>query len=190
MAVKLPSVPYPGFPLRPHANGQWYKSVWNSRTQRTEHFYFGPWREDPQGERALNDPQSGWLARRTGIKAGTDNVRVQMVQSVLTLGELMGRFLVFKRGLVLAGDLSARTLGDYIREIEDFVAFLKPATPIGALKPEHFTAYMHYMVEGRKLGRHGPSRWQRRSHLRSRRGKLEAGERGRHSCTPRALASG
>jgi hypothetical protein len=73
MAVTLPSLPFPGFPLRPHHNGQWYKSVWNSRSQRTEHFYFGPWKEDPRGERALNDPHSGRLVRRTGIKAGTDN---------------------------------------------------------------------------------------------------------------------
>ena len=29
MAAILPPLPYPDFPLRPHQNGQWYKSVWN-----------------------------------------------------------------------------------------------------------------------------------------------------------------
>ena len=60
----LPSIPYPEFPLRPHRNGQWYKSVWNPRTKKSEQCYFGLWKDDPKGDRALHDPVSGWLARR------------------------------------------------------------------------------------------------------------------------------
>jgi integrase len=70
----------------------------------------------------------------------------------------MGKFLAFKRNMVLGGDLSPRTLGDYIYEVERFVAFLKPGTPIQTLKPEHFAAYMRHMVGDRKLGRYARRR--------------------------------
>ena len=151
MSVTLPRLPYPEFPLRPHANGQWFKSAWSSITRQSHQFYFGSWKDDPTGERALHHPHTGWLARRTAIKNGTDNLRVTTVATVVTLGELMGRYLTFKRELVLAGDLSARTLGDYIREMEKFVAFLKPTTPVAGLRPEHLAAYMKHMIEDRKL---------------------------------------
>jgi hypothetical protein len=72
----LPPLPFPDFPLRPHKNGQWFKSVWNRRTKRSEQFYFGGWKDDPQGERALRDPQFGWLARRDAIRAGIDHLHV------------------------------------------------------------------------------------------------------------------
>ena len=158
MKVLRPRLPYDGFPLRPHGNGQWYKSVWNPRTKTSEQFYFGPWRDDPKGERAMKDPQIGWLARRDAIKAGVDNIHVQAVAGEITLGELMSRFLIYKRGKSDTGELSKTTLGGYLSEIEAFVSFFKPGTPAGGLKPEHFGAYMRQLVEKRKLGRHARKR--------------------------------
>jgi hypothetical protein len=158
MPRQLPSLPFAGFPLHPHKNGQWYRTVWNRHSKRSEQFYFGTWSDDPKGERALNDLQLGWLARRAGIEAGIDNVRVTRVESAVTLGELMERFLTFKRAMVAAGDLSPRTLGDYLLEVGKFVAFLKTTTPVHAPRPEHFSAYMKYLVEERKLGRHARRR--------------------------------
>jgi hypothetical protein len=76
MPASLPKLPYEGFALHPHRNGQWYKSVWNSRTKRTEQFYFGKWVDDPTGDRAISDPVTGWLVRRNAIKAAIENVRV------------------------------------------------------------------------------------------------------------------
>jgi integrase len=35
---------------------------------------------------------------------------------------------------------------------------MKPGTPPAGLRAEHFTAYMHHLVEGRKLGRHSRKR--------------------------------
>jgi hypothetical protein len=129
-ATFLPRLPYPNFPLRPHKNGQWYKSVWNSRTKRSEQFYFGSWHDDPKGERAMKDPALGWLVRKDGIRAGVDNVRVERVAGVLTLGELMARFLAHKQGMTKAGELSKTTLAGYLREVRWFVEFMKPATPV------------------------------------------------------------
>jgi len=149
-----PKLPYDGFPLRPHQNGIWYKSVWNRNSKKSEQFYFGSWADDPKGERAMKDPVTGWLARRDAIKAGIDNVRVHMVPGDLTLGELMARFLSFKRSKVTSGELSLTTLEGYLREISKFVQFQKPATSAGLLRPEHFSAFMRHLVEERKLGRH------------------------------------
>lgn len=154
----LPPLPYEDFPLRPHRNGQWYKSVWNSRTKKSEQFYFGSWKNDPKGERALQDPQIGWLARKDGIRTGIDNIHVAPAAGELTLGELMNRFLNHKRGVVQNGELAKVTLGDYLREIPAFVAFMRPGTPAGGLKPEHFSAYMTHLAEGRRLGRHARKR--------------------------------
>jgi hypothetical protein len=158
MSLQFPPQPFAGFPLRPHRNGQWYRSAWNRRRKQSEQFYFGSWKDDQKGERALNDPQTGWLARKRAIEAGTDNARVYATDSVVTLGQLMAQFLAFKRAMLIAGDLSPRTLGDYIKEVEKFVAFMKPATPVAVLRPEHFSAYMKFMVENRKLGRHARRR--------------------------------
>src|SRR5580658_8099085 len=113
MLTVLPNLPYNGFPLRPHRNGHWYKSVWNPRTKRSEQFYFGKHADDPKGERAISDPITGWLVRRPAILAGVDNVRVEVMADDPGLGELMARFLVFKRIKVNAGELSLTTLGDY-----------------------------------------------------------------------------
>ena len=156
MSQPRPNLPYAGFPLRPHRNGNWYKSVWNPLTKRSEQFYFGSWRDDPTGERALSDPVTGWLARQAGIIAGIDNVRVQPSGNNLALGDLMKRFLTFKHNQAQTGELSLTTLGDYLREIEQFVAFMKASTPASGLRPEHFTAYVGHLVNQRKLGRPAP----------------------------------
>ena len=154
----LPPLPYDGFPLRPHCNGHWYKSIWNSRTKKSEQFYFGSWKDDRKGERALSDPQIGWLARRDAIHAGIDNVQVAWVPGALCLGELMAQFLNHKRGAAEKGELSKVTLGDYLREVSAFVAFIKAGTPAGGLKPEHFSAYAKHLSDARQLGRHARKR--------------------------------
>jgi integrase len=149
----LPKLPYDGFPLRPHRNGHWYKSVWNRQSKKTEQFYFGAWVDDPKGKHAMTDPVSGWLVRRDAIKAGIDNVRVQIRGAELTLGELMAHFLSFKRNKVTSGELSLATLDGYLKEVSAFVALMKPTIPAALLKPEHFSLYMQHLVEHRKLGR-------------------------------------
>lgn len=157
----LPPLPYPKFPLRPHRNGQWYKSVWHRQSRRSLQYYFGSWHDDPDGKRAMHDPDSGWLARKDAIHAGIDNVNVGTIvvnPASMTLAELMGRFLQHKRAQVQAGELSPRTLGDYLAEIPLFVGFMKATAVVGGLRPEHFSAYMRDLINTRKLGRHGRKR--------------------------------
>ena len=130
MFATFPKLPFAGFPLRPHRNGQWYKSAWNPRTKKTEKYYFGAIADDPQGQRAIHDRTIGWLARRDGIKAGVDNIRIEQPSQDLSLGELMERFLTFKRNKVTAGELSLVTLKDYLNEIKLFVSFMKSGMPV------------------------------------------------------------
>lgn len=158
MATTLPSLPYREFPLRPHRNGQWFKSVWNARLKRSEQFYFGSWRDDPMGDAALNDPVVGWLARRPRIKQGIDHLTTEAVPGELCLGDLMRRYLEHNRTRAAAGDLSLRTLGDHLREVNRFVTMFMPSTPVTSLAPEHFSQYMRHMVEERKLGRYARKR--------------------------------
>ena len=70
MNAVLPSLPFPEFPLRPHRNGQWFKSVWNPRSKKSEQFYFGSWADDPKGERALHDPVTGLACPAVGDQGG------------------------------------------------------------------------------------------------------------------------
>ena len=149
----------PSFPLRIHRNGSWYCSIWNPRAKKSEQFYFGRVADDPKGERAVSDPVMGWLARKASIMAGVDNLRVRPAADDPGLGELMNRFLTFKRNKSQAGELSLATLGDYIREIGQFVAFCKPGTPAGGLRAGTLSRpTMNHLVADRKLGRHGRKR--------------------------------
>jgi integrase len=70
----------------------------------------------------------------------------------------MNRFLTFKRNKTQAGELSLTTLGDYLREINAFVAFMRPRSDAGALRPEHFSAYMNHLIVQRSLGRRARKR--------------------------------
>jgi hypothetical protein len=78
----------------------------------------------------MKDPASGWLVRKDGIRAGVDNVRVEPIAGVLTLGELMSKFLAHKQGMTKAGELSKTTLAGYLREVRWLVEFMKPSTPV------------------------------------------------------------
>jgi hypothetical protein len=88
--LTLPKLPHPDFPWRPHRNGEWCKSFGSPLAKRSEQFYFGTWADDEKGERALKNPQLGWLAREDVIRAGVDNVPVQPVAGEMLLGKLSG----------------------------------------------------------------------------------------------------
>jgi len=76
MATTFPPLPYPEFPRRPHRNGQWSKSIWSSRSTRSEQFYFGSSREDLAGEEGLNHPTMGWLTLLAGQEKFTSVQRL------------------------------------------------------------------------------------------------------------------
>ena len=82
--MATPAKPRPDFPLTPCPNGLWRKIV-NKRA-----YYFGPWRSDPQGEQAL----IAWLTRKDGIYAGLDHIAEVSTMVDITVGKLMGDYLL------------------------------------------------------------------------------------------------
>lgn len=154
----IPPKPRPDFPLTPVANGQWVKKVAQKK------YYFGSWRDDPKGERAVKD----WLARKDAILAGLDGLRAKTTQAGITLSDLMTKFLDAFRSQVDGKERSLATYGDYVRELGAFVAASGPAAPVENLKPEHFAKYAELLVKGGRplpsgikgepLGRHARRR--------------------------------
>ncbi len=136
-----PAKPRPDFPLFPDANGQWAKKI-NQRK-----FYFGSWKDDPKGEKAIRE----YNTRLAGILSGTDHLRLLASKGLPTVGEVMGKYLGQCRLDVAAGSLARVTFGERIRELELFTNWIKAETPVVALKPEHFAEYVKSLLEGRKL---------------------------------------
>lgn len=136
------------FPLFKHSGGQWCKKV------AGRHYYFGPWRDDLDGKRALAD----WLVRESGIKAGLDRLRVVHTPAGITLGELMGKFLDNRRTKYLEHYLSPTTYRDYLNEIHAFTDVVGAAASVAAMKPEHFGAYAKHLTTARTLSRHSRKR--------------------------------
>ncbi|HXE51418.1 MAG TPA: tyrosine-type recombinase/integrase [Tepidisphaeraceae bacterium] len=135
--------------MYPDGNGQWTKKV-NGRRYR-----FGSWRTDPQGKAALKE----WLDRKDAILAGLDNLRVSPgLATGLTVGELMRQFLARQRGAMLKGELSRRTYGDYMTELQDFAQTVGVKANAADMRPQHFGAYGTHLVTKRKLGRHARKR--------------------------------
>lgn len=100
-----PAKPYPDFPLFPHRTGRWAKKI-NGRF-----CYYGPWRgvEDGGGWKAALDE---YEKHRDGDYAGRAR-RSDGAADVLTLKELVNRFLTAKMQLWQSGDLRPRTFADY-----------------------------------------------------------------------------
>lgn len=144
MRIKKPSR---SFPIFPHPGGQWAKKV------KGRFYYFGSWKKDPKGEAALED----WLARKDGILAGLDRLRVANAPEAMTLGQLLKLFIENRRNSMLADELSMRTYGDYVREIQAFVTAVGSEGQVSALTPAHFQEYSNRLIH-RKLGRHSRRR--------------------------------
>src|SRR5262245_63927052 len=92
-----PNKPYPEYPLTAHPAGYWCKKI------RGKLHYFGPW-GDPGG--ALQK----YLDQKDDLHAG----RTPRVSGdVLTVRDLLNRFLTSKRHLVDTREITERTFADY-----------------------------------------------------------------------------
>lgn len=118
-----PSKPYPDFPLFPHDNGQWCKTI------RRKHYFFGVWR-DPQA--ALKK----YLRDKDALNAGIDPKT--FTGNELTLQDGCEAFLVAKNTLVDTGEIKQRTFDEYERTVAFLVKALGKTTPIASLTPVHF----------------------------------------------------
>lgn len=95
-----PEKPRPDFPLFPHATGYWAKKV------RGELKYFGSWRDDPKGQRALEQ----WAEQKDDLLAGRTP---RAMRDGLTLIDLCNAFYRAKLHLLETGEITPRTFHDY-----------------------------------------------------------------------------
>ena len=147
--IPQPAKPRPDFPLTPCPNGLWRKIV-NKRA-----YYFGSWRSDPRGEVAL----IAWLTRKDGIYAGLDHIAgvSNMVVGDITVGKLMGDYLLARSKDVTNKHLAPETYRDYDTNLSDFSKVIGPGANAASLKPSHFATY-RATLETRKLGPHATKR--------------------------------
>jgi integrase len=117
--IVKPQKPSKGFPLFPHASGQWAKKV-DGQTK-----YFGSVARDPKGEEALQ--------RYTDKLAGR-----QTVTGSLKLVDLVNAFLAAKEKRVESGELSPRTLDDYANVCQQVLTALGPQRHVTTLRPADF----------------------------------------------------
>lgn len=143
-----PRKPYPDYPLTAHPNGQWSKKV------NRAVYYFGSWKDDADGSKAL----LAWVGRRDAIRAGLDKLNIKPQASGSLLGRLRDEFIEAKRLEVQAGDLSPRTLEDYQAVLNWFVQAVGATAPVTSLGPQHFAAYHQSLIK-RKVGRHARKRY-------------------------------
>jgi hypothetical protein len=96
-ATKKPAKPYEGFLLSAHAAGVWCKKI------RGRLHYFGPW----------NDPDAAlkkYLAQKEALHSGkTPKPKPEEA----TIKEMANAFLISKKALLDANELSQRTWNDY-----------------------------------------------------------------------------
>lgn len=146
-----PEKPTPTFPLSPNLNGQWWKKISGKA------YYFGSWKDDPKGERAIQE----YAQRQAGILAGTDHLRMLAAgQGQLSVGDLLREYLAQRKVDNANGSLSDSMYGGYLQELTWFAEWAKPTTAVAALKPEHFTAYASHLITVRKLKAHARKRVQ------------------------------
>jgi hypothetical protein len=89
-----PKKPFKDFPLTPHRNGLWCKKIRarvDGKTLDPKMHYFGSWRDDPKGTRALDK----WLKEKDDLLAGRVP-RARAAAGGKTLGGLVEQFLVSK----------------------------------------------------------------------------------------------
>lgn len=147
MQTRPPPKPYLNFPLFPAKNGQWRKDV-RVNGGKPRPFYFGPWADDPKGERAIKE----WLEREPAIRAGLDHTDVRKAGPAFTVVELLRRFLAFKQEELLANRLSDETFRDYVRECNYLGTWAGPTAQVAGFTGDHFAAYRLHMETSRKLG--------------------------------------
>ncbi|KKM84518.1 hypothetical protein LCGC14_1298320 [marine sediment metagenome] len=107
----LPSKPYKDFPLTPHASGMWQKKI------RGKVHYFGRWGRRLQGKLTrLPDPEY-WQPALTIYQSQANDLHAgrtpRVTGDALRLKDLYNRFLTAKKRKLEAGEITARTFGEY-----------------------------------------------------------------------------
>jgi integrase len=119
-----PSKPSADFPLFPHAAGVWAKKI------RGKMHYFGPW-DDPDG--ALKK----YLAEKDDLHAGRTP---RAAPGAVTVRSVCNHFRCAKEALVEAGELSPRTLREYVQTTDMLAEHFGKGRLASDIGPDDFAA--------------------------------------------------
>lgn len=123
----LPKKPHKDFPLTAHPRGQWCKKV------RGKLHYFGAWKDDPKGLRAMER----WLAEKDDYIAGRVP-RARRVGDEATVADLVNQFLLTKALLRDSGELSPHSYNAYADVCDELLAAFGLNRLLSDLLPDDF----------------------------------------------------
>jgi integrase len=121
-----PKKPHKDFPLFPSGNGLWCKKILGKL------HYFGSWRDDPKGVRAMER----WLVEKDDLLGGL--VPRGRKTGVATLSLLVNSFLNAKRARLESGELSLYTWASYDNICGELIAAFGRDRLLTDLGPEDF----------------------------------------------------
>ena len=139
--ARKPQKPRRDFPLFAHQNGRWAKKV------RGKLCYFGKWSDDPDGEAALKL----WSDQKDELLAGKPQPKItHKAEAGVPLHRLVNEFLNTKRRLLDAGEITARTFGEYHSTGVKLVDVLGRNRDVESLTPEDFGGLREELAKTRK----------------------------------------
>lgn len=133
-----PPKPYRDFPLFANQNGQWAKKI------RGRVRYFGSWRDDHNGARAIERYKRELPYLQSGEPIPNDTTG-------LTIGDLFEQFLAAKAERVKAGELSARTLAGYQFTARRVLSIIGDSRSVESLSPRDFASLRSKLAEGQSV---------------------------------------
>src|SRR6516162_8974449 len=119
-----PAKPSPDFPLTAHPAGVWCKKI------RGKLYYFGPW-DDPDG--ALDN----YLRQRDDLFAGRTP---RPSPEAVTVRGVCNHFRSAKEALVQTGELSPRTLREYVETTDLLASHFGKGRAVADVGPDDFAA--------------------------------------------------
>lgn len=129
-----PSKPYVGFPLTIHPSGRFCKKI------RGTTYYFGSWAD-------------GWqkaLDRYNRERDYLHNGQAPPPTDGLTVKQMVNDFLNAKRAKVESGEISPRSLADYITTCERVAKVFTPGRMVETLRPDDFAKLRTDLSNGKR----------------------------------------
>ena len=132
-AKSKPDKPYDGFPLFPHASGQWAKKI------KGKLFYFGVWGDPGAALERLNREYPYLLEGREPPCVD--------VSGGCTLKQLCNEFLRSKSSKMDAGELSPRTFSGYFHTADMLIGHFGKDRRVDDLRPDDFRILRSKLAE-------------------------------------------